>query len=28
VLARYVNHRAGFSEITWNPRGADNAKSR
>jgi cob(I)alamin adenosyltransferase len=28
VLARYVNHRAGVSEITWNPRGADNAKSR
>lgn len=26
VLARYANHRAGAPEITWNPRGAADAK--
>jgi cob(I)alamin adenosyltransferase len=28
VAARYVNHRAGLPETTWNPRGAANAQSR
>jgi cob(I)alamin adenosyltransferase len=28
VLARYVNHRAGLPETTWNPRGRSNAQGR